>query len=466
MNVQSALAPERDPESAIAGLELCFRSGRTRDLAWRAAQLRGVARFVREQEPAILAALKADLGKGLAEALTAEVLAIARDADHARRRLKRWASPERVSTPLAAQPGRSRIVREPYGVCLIIGAWNFPFQLTLAPLIAALAAGNAAVIKPSEVSPHSARLLAERLRDYVDPDAVLVAEGGVAETTELLRRRWGFIFYTGNGRVARVVARAAAETLTPIALELGGKSPALVLADADLDVAARRIVWGRMMNAGQVCTAPDYVLVECSAEAALLERLGSTIRRFYGEDPSDSPDFGRIVSRRHVERLQALIATGGWIVTGGQADPERRYVAPTILSDVPAGAPVMEEEIFGPVLPVLPVDGLEEALRFIAERDPPLAAYVFSGDGSARARFIDEVHAGAVVGNDVIMHMTVPGLPFGGVGESGQGAYHGRWGFELFSHRKAVLDRGTRFDLAMRYPPYTPAAIRAMRRLV
>jgi acyl-CoA reductase-like NAD-dependent aldehyde dehydrogenase len=465
MNAQAPIvaAPELLP--AIERLERTFRSGRTRDLAWRAAQLEGIARFVREQEAAILAALKADLGKGLAEALTAEVLVLAKDADYARKRLKRWAAPERVATPLTAKPGKSRVVREPYGVCLIIGAWNFPFQLTLLPLIAALAAGNAAVLKPSELAPHSSRLLAEKLGDYVDPDAVLVAEGGVEETTALLRRRWGFIFYTGNGRVARIVARAAAETLTPVALELGGKSPAVVLADADLDVAARRIVWGRMMNAGQVCTAPDYVLVDQRVERQLLERLSGTIGTFFGDDPSQSPDFGRIVNRRHVERLQGLIASG-LPVTGGEADPDARYVAPTILTGVTADSAVMQEEIFGPVLPVLPVGGLDEAIAFIAERDPPLAAYIFSGDASARASFIERTKAGGVVGNDVIMHMTVPELPFGGVGESGQGAYHGRWGFDLFSHKKAVLDRGTRFDLKMRYPPYTSGAIRTMRRLV
>lgn len=449
----------------IERLERTFRSGRTRDPAWRRRQLAGIVRFLAEQEEAILTAVRADLGKGMAEALTAEIGSVAADARYAKKKLARWMKPERVRTPLAAMPGRARVVREPYGVVLIIGAWNFPFQLTLVPLIAALAAGNCAVVKPSELSPRSSALLAEQLPGYLDPDAVAVIEGGAEETGELLKSRFGFIFYTGNARVARIVARAAAETLTPIALELGGKSPAVVLRDADLDVAARRIVWGRMMNAGQVCTAPDYVLVERSVEAALLDRLERTIRDFYGDDPADSPDFGRIVNARHVERLKGLIE-GARVVTGGEVRANDLYVAPTILTDVKPDAAAMEEEIFGPVLPVLPIDDLDDAIAFIAERDQPLAAYVFSADREARETFAEEVQAGGITGNDVIMHMTVPELPFGGIGESGQGAYHGRWGFDLFSHKKAVLDRGTRLDMLLRYPPYTARKLKALRRFL
>lgn len=461
----AVVEPTRALDRTLDRLRTTFRSGRTRALEWRRRQLNGVIRLLSEREADVQAAVKADLGKGAAEALVAEILTPIKDARHALSKLSAWTKPQRASTPITAQPGAGAVVREPYGVVLIIGAWNFPVQLTLGPLIPALAAGNSAVVKPSEIAPATSGLLADLLPRYLDPDAVAVAEGGVAETTELLRRRFDFVFYTGNGRVGRIVARAAAEHLTPVALELGGKSPAVVLGDADLAVAARRLVWGRFMNAGQVCTAPDYVLVDRSVEVRLLEALSDAVRAFYGDDPQTSPDYGRIVSARHVERLAALMESG-LVVAGGRIDVADRYVAPTILTGAAPDSPVMSEEIFGPILPVLPVDGLDEAVAFVNARDKPLAAYVFSADRRARDRFAAEISSGAVVGNDVIVHMTAPELPFGGVGESGTGAYHGRWGFELFSHRKAVMQRPTVLDVSLRYPPYTPGKLSALRRLM
>lgn len=452
-------------EAAARLLERTFATGRTRDIAWRRAQLDGIARFVTEQEGPIIAALRSDLGKSAAETLVGEIIPVAREAAHARRRLHRWARARTVGTPFAVRPGRSHISREPYGVCLILSAWNFPIQLTLGPAVAAAAAGNCALLKPSELAPEASRLMAERLGEYVDPEAFRVVEGGARAAEALLECRWNFIFYTGSAHTGRKVAAAAAKTLTPIALELGGKNPAVVLHDADIAVAARRIVWGRMMNAGQVCTAPDYVLADRSIEGPLLEALAGAVRDLYGAEPRTSPDFGRILNAHHVDRLARVIGEGK-VVVGGEVDVDQLYVAPTVLTAVMPDGGLMQDEIFGPVLPVLPIDGMEAAIAFIARRPSPLAAYIFSGDARARAGFARDVRAGAVAGNDVVMQMTVPGLPFGGVGESGLGAYHGRWGFELFSHKKAVLDRGTWLDFAVRYPPYSAGKVKMLRRLL
>jgi len=459
------IANPDDIESRIAAQKAAFARGLTRPLAWRAAQLDGLVRFLTEREGEIVAALRSDLGKSTAESLTAEVDATIKEARLARSELARWMRPERVSVPLAARPADCAVVREPFGLVLILGAWNFPFQLTLGPLVAAIAAGNLAVVKPSELAPHCAGLLARHLPDYLDPEAVTVVEGGADVASDLLKRRFDFIFYTGNGQIGRIVALAAATHLTPIALELGGKSPAVVLASANLQVTARRIVWGRFMNAGQVCTAPDYVLVDRTVETALQEQLERAVREFYGPDPRRSSDYGRIVNRRHFDRLAALLS-GGRVVSGGGLDADTLYIDPTILTDVDLEAPVMAAEIFGPILPVIPIEGLEAAIDFVNARDRPLAAYVFSEKRHERDHFAASTRSGAVVGNDVIVHMAVPGLPFGGVGESGNGAYHGRWGFETFSHRKAVMQRPTLLDAALRYPPYSAFKLSILRKLM
>jgi len=459
------IANPDDIESRIAAQKAAFARSLTRPLAWRAAQLDGLVRFLTEREGEIVAALRSDLGKSTAESLTAEVDATIKEARLARSELARWMRPERVSVPLAARPADCAVVREPFGLVLILGAWNFPFQLTLGPLVAAIAAGNLAVVKPSELAPHCAGLLARHLPDYLDPEAVTVVEGGADVASDLLKRRFDFIFYTGNGQIGRIVALAAATHLTPIALELGGKSPAVVLASANLQVTARRIVWGRFMNAGQVCTAPDYVLVDRTVETALQEQLERAVREFYGPDPRRSSDYGRIVNRRHFDRLAALLS-GGRVVSGGGLDADTLYIDPTILTDVDLEAPVMAAEIFGPILPVIPIEGLEAAIDFVNARDRPLAAYVFSEKRHERDHFAASTRSGAVVGNDVIVHMAVPGLPFGGVGESGNGAYHGRWGFETFSHRKAVMQRPTLLDAALRYPPYSAFKLSILRKLM
>jgi aldehyde dehydrogenase (NAD+) len=370
-----------------------------------------------------------------------------------------------VAAPVAVQPARARIVREPLGVVLVIAPWNYPVQLALVPLIGALAGGNCVVLKPSEVAPATSAVLARLIPRYLDPECVAVVEGGVPETTALLAERFDHVFYTGNGTVGRIVMEAAAKHLTPVTLELGGKSPCLVDSEVDLDVAARRIVWGKFFNAGQTCVAPDYALVPAALEKPLLERMKQVLVDFYGADPEKSPDFGRIVNGRHHARLTALLGAGE-VVVGGRHDAASRYLAPTILRAVPPDAPVMQNEIFGPILPVLTVRDLDEAIAFVNAREKPLALYVFTRDRRAAKRVLAETSSGAVTVNDCITHMVPHGLPFGGVGPSGMGAYHGPHSFHTFTHAKAVLDRATFVDPPVRYPPYTPAKHKWIKRLL
>lgn len=449
----------------VERLRAGFESGRTRPLAWRREQLAAVAALARENQDRLVGALQRDFGKPPIEALLTDVSIVAAEAELARKELRRWTRPERVATPLSQRPGRSRVVRDPLGVVLVIAPWNYPVQLLLSPLVGALAAGNCAVLKPSELVPHTSAALADLVPRYLDPECVTLVEGGVAETTALLAERYDHVFYTGGGSVGRVVMEAAAKHLTPVTLELGGKSPCIVDATARLDVAARRIAWGKFLNAGQTCIAPDYVLVDERREDELVEQLGAAVRSFYGADPKQSPDYARIVNQRHFERLARLLKDGEPVV-GGQIEPESRYIAPTVLRRVAPDSDVMQEEIFGPILPILPVRDLDAALRFVRGREKPLALYLFSEDGAAAARVEAETSSGGLCLNHVVWQVANPHLPFGGVGPSGMGAYHGRHGFETFSHRKSVVAKPTRFDPAFAYPPYGRIKSAIMRRLL
>jgi aldehyde dehydrogenase (NAD+) len=441
--------PER-----VARLRAGFASGRTRPAEWRLAQLDRLRALLTENRDALVRALEADLRKPDPEGWLTDVGFTLGDLDVARKQLRRWMKPRRVATPLKLQPGRSWLQPEPLGVVLVIAPWNYPVQLALAPLAAAIAAGNCALIKPSEVTPHVSAVLAELVPRYLDPDCVAIVEGGVAETQALLAERWDHIFYTGNGRVARIVMAAAARHLTPVTLELGGKSPCLVDEDVDLDVTARRIVWGKFLNCGQTCVAPDYVLVHEARERELVERMAHWVHEFYGDLPQQSPDLARIVNEQHVDRLAKLLESGTPVI-GGQVDRADRWVAPTILRDVPPDAPVMQEEIFGPILPVLKVRDLDEAIAFVNARPKPLALYVFSRRQAVQDAVVERTSAGGVCVNAVLWHIGNEHLPFGGVGESGMGAYHGRHGFEAMSHLKPVLKKSTKADPKIGYPPYT-----------
>ena len=449
---------------ARRALGQAFSSGKTRPRDWRLRQLEGLARMLKERENEFLAALGNDLGKPAFEAWNAELGTTLRELKYLRRHLARWMRPRHVATPVLGMPGRSWVQAEPLGVVLIIGAWNYPLQLILMPLAAAIAAGNCAIVKPSELSPATSAALADWLPQYVDNDCVKVIEGAVPETTALLEERFDHILYTGGGTVGKIVMTAAARHLTPVTLELGGKTPCLVLPDARLDTAARRIVWGKFMNAGQTCIAPDYILTDAATEERLVPLIRKHVREMFGDDPRESDSYARIVNRRHCERLAGLL-DAGTIVEGGDCEPETRYMAPTVITNVTSDHAVMKEEIFGPILPIVRCDGLDGAISLIRAGDKPLAAYLFSSDGSAQRRFLDEVSAGSVCINDVMMFFMVTELPFGGVGASGMGRYSGEHGFRTFSHEKAVMRRGWWPDLRLRYAPYTERALKLIRKL-
>jgi aldehyde dehydrogenase (NAD+) len=366
-------------------------------------------------------------------------------------------------------PARAFVQPEPLGVALVIAPWNYPIQLLVEPIAAAVAAGNCVVGKPSELAPACSAALARLFPHYVDSDAVTIVEGGVDETTALLAQRWDHIFFTGSTAVGRVVAEAAAKHLTPTTLELGGKSPTYVHTSANLDVAARRIAWGKFLNAGQTCIAPDYVLVDREIRDALVDRLAAQINEFYGSDPQQSSSYGRIVNVRHVDRLATLLADGagaGTIVHGGRVERTDRFVSPTIMVDPALDSRVMNEEIFGPILPVLAVDGPEAATAFISARPKPLALYVFAEDGDQVDALLQRTTSGGVCVNQTLMHLLPPDLPFGGVGASGMGAYHGKTGFDAFSHHKSVLRKPTRPDLKVLYPPYRKLTERLVRKIL
>lgn len=442
-----------------------FESGRTRPLAWRREQLGRMKTLLVEHEKEFLAALAADLGKPRVEAWATDLGIVVSEIEHTLKRLARWTRPEKVRLPLAARPGRGRVYREPLGVALVIAPWNYPVHLALLPMLGAIAAGNCVVGKPSEVSAHTSATLARLVPQYLDPECVAIVEGGVAETEALLEQRFDHVFYTGNGHVGQLVMEAAAKHLTPVTLELGGKSPVIVADDADLDVAARRIAWGKFLNAGQTCVAPDYALVARRVKDPLVERIARSVTEFYGADPKASPDYARIVNDRHFRRLETLLGDGAPAV-GGETDPEQRYIAPTVLEDVALDASVMADEIFGPLLPIIPVSGVDEAIGFVNARAHPLALYLFARSDAVRERVLTGTTSGGVGVNATVLQTAVPGLPFGGVGASGMGAYHGRSSFETFSHRKSVLAKSTRVDPRLGYPPYGRRKERWLRRLL
>lgn len=446
----------------IERLRASFNSGRTRPVAWRQGQLAAIKAMVLDHEADWLEALRADLGKCPLEAFGAELGFVAGEADYAIRHLPRWIRPRRVRTPIVAQPGRSFIVPEPRGLSLIIGAWNYPLQLTVTPLVDAVAAGNVAIVKPSEVAAATSAKLAELMPRYLDPDCYAVIEGGVAETTALLEQRFDHILYTGGERVARVIMTAAAKHLTPVTLELGGKSPCYVDRDVDLEVAATRIAWGKFLNAGQTCIAPDYLLVHRSLAGEFTGLIARKIREFYGEDAAASPDYARIIHGRHLDRLVSLL-DGQAIAHGGRFDRESRYLEPTLVSDPSPESALMQEEIFGPILPVLAVDDDRAAIEFVRPRPKPLALYVFSRNRNVQDRMTAAVSAGSICINDTMMFMTARELPFGGVGTSGMGRYSGWYGFETMSHMKPVMRRSFRLDVDLRYPPYTARKLRMLR---
>ncbi|KAI1893313.1 hypothetical protein AGOR_G00122430 [Albula goreensis] len=431
-----------------------FHSGRSRPLEYRLQQLKRLQCFIRERQTDITTALKQDLNKSEQASLLYEVLSLEGEISLAVDRLAEWAAPRPVEKSLLTLSDQVFIQPQPLGVVLIIGAWNYPWVLILQPLIGAIAAGNAVILKPSEVSCHSAKVMQELLPLYLDQEMYPVVMGGVPETQELLKQRFDHILYTGSSTVGKLVMEAAARHLTPVTLELGGKSPCYIHKDCDITVACRRITWGKFTNCGQTCIAPDYILCEPSVRDRVVEGIRKSLQEFYTDDPKSFPDYGRIINMCHFKRVLGLME-GCNVALGGDSDESQLYIAPTVLIDVPPHARVMQEEIFGPLLPIVTVAGVDEAIHFINKREKPLALYVFSSSNRLIKRIITETSSGGVLANDCIMHFTITALPFGGVGNSGMGCYHGKHTFDQLSHLRACMVRGLAQEAlnSMRYPP-------------
>lgn len=429
-----------------------FATGKTKDLDFRIEQLERLKQAIIDSKELVIEALNKDLKKSEVEAYLTEV-GVIREVNYVLKNIKSWAKPKTVARPLEQFPSVARIYPDPLGVVLIVSPWNYPFQLTISPLLGAIAAGNCVTLKPSEISLHTSRLVADLISKTFDPSYIAVVEGGVEVSQELLSQKFDHIFFTGGTQIGRIVMEAAAKHLTPVTLELGGKSPCIVDTDIDLPTACKRIVWGKFMNAGQTCIAPDYLLVNRQIKRDLLGGIERTITEFYGQNPANNPDYGRIINDKQFERLQGLLQEGD-IIVGGQTDAGDRYIAPTVIDGISLASPIMQEEIFGPILPVLEYDKLDQAIAIINQKPKPLALYLFSNDKQKQQQVLKETSSGGVCLNDTIMHLGVSELPFGGVGDSGMGSYHGKASFDTFSHRKSVLEKSFRFDLDFRYPPY------------
>jgi len=430
-----------------------FLSGATRPMKWREGQLTALREMMTEHAEACYEALWTDLRRNRTDADLSDVRYLADEADNALGHLQEWMKPVAARAPDWLAPSNVVVRFEPLGVGLIIGAWNYPLMLSLSPLIGAISAGNAAVIKPSEIAPATSELISRLIPDYLDREAFTVVQGAAPVVTALLEQQWDHILFTGGATVAKIVMTAAAKQLTPVVLELGGKSPAIVHSSADLQVAARRIAQGRWNNAGQTCTAADYVLVFKEVAQRFLQQLKETVVQFYGEDPQKSPDFGRIVSTGHFDRLKRLLGSGN-VYHGGQHDRDDRYIAPTIMVDVSPDSPVMQEEIFGPILPVLEVANVRQAIDFVNARPSPLGLYVFAEDQCIVEQILGATTSGDAAVNDCALQPLIHDLPFGGVGNSGMGKYHGEWGFRAYSNARGVVYNGARVDPDFRYPPY------------
>ncbi len=431
-----------------------FATGKTKDINFRIDQLKKLREAIRNHRVEIEEALRKDLGKSPQEAFLTEIQLLLDDIRFHIKHLEKWARPKRVSSGLTLFPSDCRIIHEPYGVVLVIAPWNYPFQLLMEPLVGAIAAGNCVVLKPSEQAPATASLTETILSGLFEPNYIRVVQGDRKDLDRLLEERFDYLFFTGSPASGRHIMQKAAANLCPVTLELGGKSPCVVLESANIELTARRIAFGKFINAGQTCVAPDYVLVQRTVKTALIQALKTTIQGFYGDDPLASPHYGRIVSERFFDRLLYLLdSCGGTVVSGGSTERPSRYLEPTLIDEPSVDSPLMQEEIFGPILPLIAVDSADDAVAFINARNKPLAIYVFGKEAEGKA-LLKRTSSGGSCLNDTLMHVSNKHLPFGGVGESGMGRYHGRYSFETFSHQRSVVSSPLWFDLKAKYPPY------------
>ncbi|HDE4545807.1 TPA: aldehyde dehydrogenase [Staphylococcus aureus] len=432
-----------------------FNTQQTKDISFRKEQLKKLSKAIKSYESDILEALYTDLGKNKVEAYATEIGITLKSIKNARKELKNWTKTKNVDTPLYLFPTKSYIKKEPYGTVLIIAPFNYPFQLVFEPLIGAIAAGNTAIIKPSELTPNVARVIKRLINETFDANYIEVIEGGIEETQTLIHLPFDYVFFTGSENVGKIVYQAASENLVPVTLEMGGKSPVIVDETANIKVASERICFGKFTNAGQTCVAPDYILVHESVKDDLITALSKTLREFYGQNIQQSPDYGRIVNLKHYHRLTSLLNSEQMnIVFGGHSDEDERYIEPTLLVHVTSDSAIMQEEIFGPILPILTYQSLDEAIAFIHQRPKPLSLYLFSEDENATQRVINELSFGGGAINDTLMHLANPKLPFGGVGASGMGRYHGKYSFDTFTHEKSYIFKSTRLESGVHLPPY------------
>jgi aldehyde dehydrogenase (NAD+) len=457
-----------DVAGIVQGVRSVFDAGRTRPMEWRQRQLDGLLRMLDVEGTRFEEALALDLGKPTLEGFVTDIGSVASEIAGMRRHAPKWAKPRKVRLPLTSMPGKGLIVPEPLGVALVVAPWNYPINLLLLPVAAAIAAGNAVIAKPSEIAGATSNLLAEVMPRYVDSEAIAVVEGDVAVATQLLEQRFDHIFYTGSTEVGRIVYQAAARHLTPCTLELGGKSPVLVDDTANIEVTARRLAWGKWLNAGQTCVAPDYVLITEKNRDALVDAMRRAFAEFEGDAGTrHNNDFGSIVTERHARRLSTMLDDhGGTVAFGGDVDIDARYVEPTVILDPGPNSKIMQEEIFGPLLPILTVESMDEAVTIVNEREKPLALYIFAEDDATVDELIERTTSGGTCVNGVIQHLLPPELPFGGVGESGTGRYHGVAGFDTFSNLRSVLKKPTKPDPRLLYPPYTGLKEKLIRKFV
>ncbi|MBL7543382.1 MAG: aldehyde dehydrogenase [Bdellovibrionaceae bacterium] len=449
----------------IHGQRRFFKSGKTRSIEFRIEQLRKLKSVIQIHEPKILQALFEDLRKPKFESYISEIGVLIEEIDFTIKNLEKWSTQKSVLTPVALFPAKGKIYAEPFGIVAVFAPWNYPVQLLLAPVVGAIAAGNCAILKPADLTSNTQSVLLNMINSNFDPGFLYAIGGGVAESEQLLKEKFDYIFFTGSARVGKIIMRAAAEHLTPICLELGGKSPCIVDQDADIQVAARRIVWAKFFNAGQTCVAPDYVCVHESIKTEFLTAMKECMDEFFGLHPENSDFFARIVSEKHLERLVNYLDKE-IIFCGGEFNFKTRYLAPTILSSVAWDAPVMQEEIFGPIMPVIEFTQISDVIEQINSRPKPLALYYYSENTTKQNRMIAETSSGGMCINDCIVHLANPHLPFGGVGSSGMGSYHGHHSFNMLSHKKGVLINSTKLDIPLRYPPYTEKKFRWLRRFI
>ena len=452
-------------QEIIDGQRDFFNSNATKSVSFRKKQLRKFLTLLQENEDYLNEAIYKDFKKSAFENYATEMSLLYGELKHSISHVGHWSRRRRVATNLANLPGSSFVMPEPLGNTLVIGAWNYPFLLTLHPAISAMAAGNTVILKPSELAMNTSKAMAKLINDNFDSNYFHVIEGGVPETTELLKLKFDKIFYTGSTAVGKIIMRSAAEHLTPVVLELGGKSPAIITKGASLKMAAKRIVWGKFLNGGQTCVAPDYLMVDKSIKDKLLEEIKKQIKTIHGDDPQKSEAFVRIINPRHFDRINKLIDKEK-VVFGGETDKDDLYISPTLMHHVNWDDAVMKEEIFGPVLPILEYDKIEDAITQIKAQPKPLALYLFTDCNKIRDRIFGEISFGGGALNETIMHLANPNLPFGGVGNSGTGNYHGKYGFDAFSHHKSIIQKGNWFEPFVKYPPYTKFKLGVLKKLM